>query len=295
MLNKKIDFVVYFTVENANPNGDPLSGNMPRQDNELKGLVSDVCLKRKIRNRMQDEGHNIFVQANERIEDGFKSLEARFEDKFNKEDDNDSVYKTMCNDYLDVRSFGQVITFGQVMISGNKKAQKRSIGIRGPVSITMAKSINPVNVSSMQITRSTNGMKAEEGKQKSSDTMGMKHYVDFGLYCFSGSINPFFAEKTGFSEDDANVLKEILQSLFVNDASSARPDGSMEIVKVYWVEHPSKLGLLSSAKIRSLFSARLKDENLSGENIEDYSIEENLEEIEKLKNSGATIEIFEGQ
>ena len=82
MLNKKIDFVVYFTVENANPNGDPLSGNMPRQDNELKGLVSDVCLKRKIRNRMQDMGYEIFVQANERIDDGFKSLEARFNDKY---------------------------------------------------------------------------------------------------------------------------------------------------------------------------------------------------------------------
>ena len=285
MLNKKIDFVVYFTVENANPNGDPLSGNMPRQDNELKGLVSDVCLKRKIRNRMQDMGHDIFVQANERIEDGFKSLEARFNAKYKKKDDNDDfVYGSMCEDYLDVRSFGQVVTF-----------QNRSIGIRGPVSVTMAKSINSVNISSMQITRSTNGMEAEVGKQRSSDTMGMKHYVDFGLYCFSGSINPFFAEKTGFSEEDADVLKEILQSLFINDASSARPDGSMEIVKVFWVEHPSKLGLLSSAKIRSLFSAHLKNENLSGENIEDYTIEENLEEFEKIKSAGATIEIFEGQ
>lgn len=88
-------------------------------------------------------------------------------------------------------------------------------------------------------------------------------------------------------------MKEILQSLFINDASSARPDGSMEIVKVFWVEHPSKLGLLSSAKIRSLFSAHLKNENLSGENIEDYTIEENLEEFEKIKSAGATIEIFE--
>lgn len=286
MLNKKIDFVVYFTVENANPNGDPLSGNMPRQDNELRGLVSDVCLKRKIRNRMQDLEHDIFVQANERIEDGYKSLEARFDAKYPAKDkkSDDEIFNDMCQSYMDVRSFGQVVTF-----------QKKSIGIRGPVSVTMAKSFQPVNITSMQITRSTNGMKAEEGKQRSSDTMGMKHYVDFGLYCFSGSINPFFAEKTGFSEEDANVLKEILQSLFVNDASSARPDGSMEIVKVYWIEHPSKLGLLSSAKIRSLFSARLKDENLSGEKWEDYFIAEDLEMIEKLRTKGASIEIFEGQ
>ncbi len=285
MLNKKIDFVVYFTVENANPNGDPLSGNMPRQDNELKGLVSDVCLKRKIRNRMQDMGYEIFVQANERIDDGFKSLEARFNDKYPAKEKiaDDDIYKNMCESYMDVRSFGQVVTF-----------QKKSIGIRGPVSVTMAKSINPVNITSMQITRSTNGMQAEVGKQRSSDTMGMKHYVDYGLYCFSGSINPYFAEKTGFSESDAEVLKEALKSLFVNDASSARPDGSMEIVKIYWIEHPNKLGVLSSGKIRSIFFAQLKNENLSGEKLEDYTIVEVAEKIEELKAAGATVEDFEG-
>ncbi len=285
MLNKKIDFVVYFTVENANPNGDPLSGNMPRQDNELKGLVSDVCLKRKIRNRMQDMGYEIFVQANERIDDGFKSLEARFNDKYPAKEKiaDDDIYKDMCENYMDVRSFGQVVTF-----------QKKSIGIRGPVSVTMAKSINPVNITSMQITRSTNGMQAEVGKQRSSDTMGMKHYVDYGLYYFSGSINPYFAEKTGFSESDAEVLKEALRSLFVNDASSARPDGSMEIVKIYWIEHPNKLGVLSSGKVRSMFFAQLKNENLSGEKLEDYTIVEVAEKIEELKAAGATVEDFEG-
>ncbi|NMA07374.1 MAG: type I-C CRISPR-associated protein Cas7/Csd2 [Ruminococcaceae bacterium] len=284
MLDKKIDFVVYFTVENANPNGDPLSGNMPRQDNELKGIVSDVCIKRKVRNRMQDMGHNIFVQANERIEDGLKSLEARFKKKFKEKDDDDYVYKTMCDDFLDVRSFGQVVTF-----------QNRSIGIRGPVSITMAKSVSPVNISSMQITRSTNGMEAEVGKQRSSDTMGMKHYVEFGLYRFSGSINPFFSEKTGFSKEDAEILKESLRSLFVNDASSARPDGSMEVIKVYWIEHPSKLGVMSSAMLRSLFSAKLKGD-FSGDSIDDYEFAiDTLEakEIQNLKGSGASVEIFE--
>lgn len=287
MLSKKVDFIVYFTVENANPNGDPLSGNMPRQDNELKGIVSDVCIKRKIRNRMQDMGHNIFVQADERMKDGFKSLEARFESRFAKTDDDDSVYGAMCSEYLDVRSFGQVITF-----------QNRSIGIRGAVSITMAKSINPVNISSMQITRSTDGMKAAAGKQRSSDTMGMKHYVDFGLYRFSGSINPFFAEKTGFSKEDAGILKEALQSLFVNDASSARPDGSMEVLRIYWIEHPGKLGVMSSARLRSLFSVRLKDKNSSGGSLEDYEfavLTEDAKEIQKIKNAGASMEILEGE
>ncbi len=286
MFNKKVDFIVFFTVENANPNGDPLSGNMPRQDNELLGLVSDVCLKRKIRNRMQDMGYNIFVQASERINDGFKSLEARFDDKYpaNKKLSDDAIYEDICKSYMDVRSFGQVVTF-----------QNKSIGIRGPVSVTMAKSVKPVNISSMQITRSTNGMKAEEGKQRSSDTMGMKHHVDFGLYSFSGSINPFFAEKTGFSIQDAEVIKEALQSLFVNDASSARPDGSMEVIKVYWIEHPDKLGLISAGKLRSFFAAQLKDESLSGDKIDDYDIiEKDAEEIEKLKLKGVNIEILEG-
>lgn len=286
MLNKKIDFVVYFAVENANPNGDPLSGNMPRQDNELKGIVSDVCIKRKIRNRVHDMGEDIFVQSNERIDDGFKSLEARFNNKYPAKEkiEDDKIFTDMCKTFFDVRSFGQVVTF-----------QNKSIGIRGPVSITMAKSISPVNVTSMQITRSTNGMQAAEGKQRSSDTMGMKHYVDFGLYCFSGSINPFFAEKTGFSKEDADILKEALQSLFMNDASSARPDGSMEVLKVYWVEHPSKLGIMPSARLRSLFSVILKDEDLSGGSIEDYVFDENAEEIQKLKDDGATVEIFEGK
>lgn len=281
MLNKKIDFVVYFAVDNANPNGDPLSGNMPRQDNELKGIVSDVCIKRKLRNRMQDMGNHIFVQSDERINDGFKCLKDRFNKKFSEIKESDTIIKEMCRDYMDVRSFGQVIAFNE----------KQSIGIRGPVSITMAKSLEPVNVVSMQITRSTMAIDP-------SDTMGMKHYVDFGLYCFSGSINPFFAEKTGFSKEDGDILKEALKSLFVNDASSARPDGSMQILKVYWVEHPSKLGIVSSAQLRSLFSARLKNEEFSGDRIEDYEFAVNTldaKEIQKLIDGGATVEIFEGQ
>lgn len=280
MLNNKIDFVVYFTVENANPNGDPLSGNMPRQDNELKGIVSDVCIKRKLRNRMQDMGNHIFVQSDERS-DGFKSLKDRFNSKFKAKDADDKIIEEMCKDYLDVRSFGQVIAFNK----------GQSIGIRGPVSITMAKSLEPVNVVSMQITKSTVAIDP-------SDTMGMKHYVDFGLYCFSGSINPFFAEKTGFSKEDGDILKEALKRLFVNDASSARPDGSMQILKVYWMEHPSKLGIMSSARLRSLFSARLKNEELSGDRIEDYEFAVNTldaKEIQKLIDGGATVEIFEEQ
>lgn len=284
MLNHKIDFIVYFTVENANPNGDPLSGNMPRQDNNLYGIVSDVCIKRKLRNRMQDMEQEIFVKANDRIDDGYKSLEKRFENDFPRKDKipDDDVYQQMCEKYLDVRSFGQVVTF-----------QNRSIGIRGPVSITMGKSIDPVSITSMQITRSTNGMEADVGKTRSSDTMGMKHYVDYGLYRFSGSVNAYFSEKTNFTEADAKVLKSALESLFVNDSSSARPDGSIEIKKVYWIEHPNKIGVLSSSKVNALFDCKLKD-GAENRRFEDYKFIESPDEVKELTDLGAKIEITEG-
>lgn len=287
MMKNKIDFVVYFTVENANPNGDPLSGNMPRTDTQNYGLVTDVCIKRKLRNRMQDMGKEIFVKADDRVDDGYKSLEERFNNKFNETILDEEVYKRMCETYQDTRSFGQVITFGK-----KTKDKKRSIGIRGPVSITMAKSLSPIFVTSMQITKSTNGEAQPEGK-KASDTMGMKHFVEYGLYRFTGSINAYFSEKTGFSYEDAEVIKEALESLFVNDSSSARPDGSMEIKKVYWVEHPNKTGVISSAKIASLFACELK-EGTENRKYEDYRFIESPEEVKELTDLGAVVKISEG-
>lgn len=160
-LQNKIDFVLVVDVENANPNGDPLSGNMPRTDAEGYGLISDVAIKRKIRNRLQDFGHPIFVQANERIDDEFRSLQKRFENYIDKKSSDAEVAKTICDYWIDIRSFGQLITY-----------QGRSVGVRGPVSISMATSIEPITVSSMQITRSTNGMEAKTENGRSSDTMG---------------------------------------------------------------------------------------------------------------------------
>ncbi|SUO86797.1 putative cytoplasmic protein [Streptococcus uberis] len=216
MLEHKIDFMVTLEVREANANGDPLSGNMPRTDAKGYGLMSDVAIKRKIRNRMQDMGQPIFVQANDRIEDEFKSLEKRFSQHFTTKTPDGEIEDKANQMWLDVRSFGQVFTY-----------LKKSIGVRGPVSISMAKSLEPIVISSMQITRSTNGMEAKNDSGRSSDTMGTKHFVDYGIYVFKGSINAHFAEKTGFSQEDAEVMKEALVSLFENDASSARPEGSM--------------------------------------------------------------------
>ncbi len=108
VLNKKIDFMVTIEVENANPNGDPLNGNIPRDDINGYGEISDVCIKRKIRNRMQDTGYDIFVQSNDRLADGLKSLESRFNEAFNKNTSDDEVEEKSCEKWIDVRSFGQV-------------------------------------------------------------------------------------------------------------------------------------------------------------------------------------------
>lgn len=250
ILSNKIDFAVVFTVEKANPNGDPNNGNMPRTDFNDYGEISDVCMKRKIRNRLQDMGESIFVQSDDRNTDGFRSLNERFKgyDKLQqavKSKNGDEVHRLACEKWIDVRSFGQVMAF---KAAGNDSSVSK--GIRGPVSIHVASSVSPISISSMQITKSVN---SETKDTKSSDTMGHKHRVDFGLYIMKGSINCQLAESTGFSDEDAEKIKKALITLFENDASSARPEGSMEVRKVYWWRHNCKSGQYSSAKVhRSL-------------------------------------------
>lgn len=239
-LNNKIDFVALVSVTKANSNGDPLNGNRPRTDYNGLGEISDVCIKRKIRNRMQDLGNAVFVQSDDRCDDGFKSLSERAASVTKGIKDKESYAKTACETWMDVRAFGQVFAFKSTDKSGV------SVGVRGPVSIHQAVSVSPVEVESVQITKSVNG---EPSEKRGSDTMGMKHFVRFGLYVVKGSINVQLAEKTGFSQEDAEIIKECLRTLFVNDASSARPEGSMEVVKLFWWQHNCKEGQYSSAKV----------------------------------------------
>ena len=281
MLENKIDFMVTIEVREANANGDPLSGNMPRTDAKGHGLISDVAIKRKIRNRMQDFGHPTFVQAGDRIEDEFRSLEKRFSNQFNAKDSDEYIEEQANKLWLDVRSFGQVFTY-----------LKKSIGVRGPVSINMAKSLEPIVISSLQITRSTNGMEAKNESGRSSDTMGMKYFVDYGVYLLKGSINSNFAEKTGFSTEDVEVIKQALVSLFENDASSARPEGSMRVREVFWFTHSNKLGNISSARVFDLFE--FDKENQEKNTYEDYGIHLNQEKLAEYENKGLKVDILEG-
>ena len=153
--------------------------------------------------------------------------------------------------------------------------------MRGPVSIHQAVSVSPVEIQTMQITKSVNGEKKGKGENRASDTMGTKHIVRFGLYVLKGSINVQLAEKTGFSEEDANVVKECLRTLFVNDASSARPDGSMEVVKLFWWKHNCKDGQYSSAKVHRSVKVALKDGCDVPHSVDDYDV--TLESLDGLE------------
>ncbi|MFR7477522.1 MAG: type I-C CRISPR-associated protein Cas7/Csd2 [Acutalibacteraceae bacterium] len=264
-LQNKIDFAAVLCVNRANANGDPLNGNRPRTDYNGYGEMSDVCIKRKIRNRMQDLGQPVFVQSEDRCDDGFGSLSERASSVLKGIKDRELYAKTACETWLDVRTFGQVFAF-------KDSSKGVSVGVRGPVSVHQAISVSPVEVESLQITKSVNGEKGEKGGNRTSDTMGMKHFVRFGVYVVKGSINVQLAEKTGFSYEDAQIVKECLRTLFVNDASSARPEGSMEVVKLFWWEHNCKDGQYSSAKVHRSLTITPKDPSRIPESLEDYVI-----------------------
>lgn len=286
-LSKKIDFAVIVTVQHANPNGDPLNGNRPRVTYEGLGEMSDVSIKRKIRNRLQDMGHKIFVQSDDNRVDDYGSLRERAEGVLKGVDmsDKKAFQEAACKTWLDVRAFGQVFAFKPKKgkkSEGEEDSDGVSIPVRGPVSIHPAFSVIPVldRSSSIQITKSVSGETGEKDK-RGSDTMGMKHRVDHGVYVFYGAMNPQLASKTGFSDEDAQAIKEALRTLFVNDASSARPEGSMTVHKVYWWEHNSKNGQYSSAKVHRLLKVKVKDGVEEPKDIDDYDIQ--LDELPGLK------------
>jgi len=266
-ITKKIDFALIIGVKKANPNGDPLNGNRPRVDYDGHGEISDVCLKRKLRNRLMDKGEAILVQSDDYRNDDFRSIKDRYDATLKegeKTKDGEKKAKIACSTWYDVRAFGQVL-------AGVDDTSK-SIAIRGPVSIQSAFSIEPVDVSSLQITKSVNlTTDKKDPSNKGSDTMGMKHRVDQGIYVTYGSINCQLAEKTGFSDEDAEKLKNAMLCLFENDESSARPSGSMEVVKVIWWTHKDKV--VSSAKVhRSLIVN--SDGTISLDTVDGVSVEE---------------------
>lgn len=283
ILQNKIDFLAIIEVHNANANGDPLNGNMPRTTYEGFGEISDVCLKRKIRNRVMDMGEVIFVQSDDKNKDGYKSLRERaesnktFATELNKgkKADKEIALEVACKEWFDVRAFGQVFAF---------KGAELSLGIRGPVSIHPAFSVDTIDITSTQITKSVN---SESKDGKASDTMGMKHRVDFGVYVLKGSINVQLAELTKFTEEDAEKIRKAISTLFINDCSAARPDGSMEVFKLYWWKHNCKIGQYSTKRVHDSVQIVKKKLIETPKSIKDYDIIYNsLDNLE--------VEVYEG-
>ena len=266
---KKVDFVTLIYVNGANPNGDPAALNDPRTDLDGYGVISRECMARKMRNRLQEMGNPIFVQTEGAETDGYRSLEERFWETMKEEigQKPEKAGKTALTEkakalWQDVRLFGQVFAF--------KGGGDASFPVRGALTVNYARSVCPVQIEEYGITKSVNGCQKDDGK-KASDRMGTRKMIRSGLYVMRGSINGLLSEKNGVTEDDVAAVKEALRTLFLNDASAARPDGSMEVVKVFWFDHGCQNGKYSSAKVfRTVDVKPLVDDPLY---IDDYQID----------------------
>ena len=236
-IKNRYEFVMLFDVENGNPNGDPDAGNMPRTDPETSfGLVTDVCIKRKIRNFVElykenEAGYNILIKAdrslNSKFTEAYEECGLKTGQKGKNTDDVKAAQEYMCANYYDVRAFGAVMSTGD-----------DPCGIvRGPVQINFAKSLDQVNSQELTITRQAI---TKTGEDKQTE-MGKKSIISYGLYRAEGYISAMLAQKvTGFSEDDAELLWTAIINMFENDRSAAR--GKMCLRKLYIFRHDSALG-----------------------------------------------------
>ena len=249
----KIDFAIIITATKCNPNGDPLNNNIPRHDINGYGEISNVCIKRKIRDRLYESGENILIMDNQYVTDGAYSIKERASRaKFPKEFEADPVLyrKAVCKQWLDVRTFGQVFAY-------KSKSGPVSVGVRGPVSIGIATSLETVDIEELKIVKITNTDKNTVEKDKT--TISEKYIVNKAAYVEYGSVYPQLASITGFDDSDLEKVKDAMIHIFDNDASSFRPSGSMECTLI-WAEHSSKNGSASSAKVHRSFGIQPKNE-----------------------------------
>ena len=260
----KIDFILLFDVTDANPNGDPDGGNLPRYDAETgHGIVTDVCLKRKVRNYIQLTRNNvppyeIYVMEkailNKQHERSYEALKQTGK----KDVTLDEAKDWMCRNFFDIR------TFGAVMTTGVNCGQ-----VRGPVQLSFARSFDEVTPSEIAVTRCA---VTKEDDAKKERTIGRKYTVPYALYMAKGTINPFLAEQTGFSDDDLNVLIEALVHMFDFDASAARPAGSMAVRKLILFRHDSQLGNAPAHKLYDALKVNKKEGVEFPRGIADYDI-----------------------
>lgn len=268
-INHRYEFVYLFDVMDGNPNGDPDAGNLPRTDSETgHGIVTDVCLKRKIRNYItisKGEGspYSIFIKEKAILND----LIAEGKQKGNKKVE--EAREWMCRNYYDIRSFGAVMTTGE------------NCGqVRGPVQITFARSIDPIVTVEHTITRMAVATKAEAEKQNNENrTMGRKHTVPYGLYRVHGFISAHLAAQTGFSDQDLELLWAALRGMFDHDHSAAR--GLMSARGLFVFKHESPLGNASAHELFDLVNVRKKPNIVIPREFSHYEVSFNQDALSK--------------
>ncbi len=288
-ISNRYEFVVLFDVENGNPNGDPDAGNAPRTDPITGyGIVTDVCLKRKIRNYVQlvkegEAGYNILVKTDKSLNEKFAAAHTALGNtaKVKKADEIEAARKFMCENYYDVR------TFGAVMSTGDDPCGI----VRGPVQMNFARSIDQIFPQELTITRQaiTDKAKFMELAQQSGTVteMGKKNFVSYGLYRAEGYISAAIAQKsTGFSEEDLNLLFDAIINMFEHDHSAAR--GKMSVRKLYVFKHNSLLGNAPSCVLFDKIAVHKKEGVEYPVQWKDYEVEvdytmpNGVELIEKL-------------
>lgn len=294
IIKNRYEFILLFDVMDGNPNGDPDGGNAPRTDTETgHGLVTDVCLKRKIRNYIEllsqerpelQDTHRLFIRQgsllNETLKENAKKVEAQTDSKKLKPEEKEKAnQEAMCRHYYDVR------TFGAVMSTGENSAKAGQV--RGAVQMTFSRSIDPIYEEEHSITRMAKTDKKEAEKatkegeegQGPNQAMGTKYTVSYGLYRCHGFITPAFAEKTGFSQGDLELFWEALENMFEIDRSAAR--GLMSARKLIAFKHDCKLGNAPAHKLFDLVKVTKKNPDSVARSFDDYEITINRDQLPK--------------
>jgi CRISPR-associated protein Csd2 len=273
-IENRYDFVYLFDCQDGNPNGDPDSDNSPRFDPEtFQGLVSDVCLKRKVRDYVSQavaagsippEGHNIYVLSGATLElqqsEAYKALNIAWKDTKSNKGDIPAAAEWMCKNFFDVRTFGAVMS-----------TDKFNCGqVRGPLQITFARSVDRILPVEHGISRVAYTKEEKTKESKGSTELGRKYTIPYGLYVAHGYLNPYFAQKTGFNDDDLKLLWKALANLFELDRSAAR--GTMAARGLYIFKHESKLGNAQAQRLFESIKVEKKPDVESPRAFTDYTV-----------------------
>ena len=289
VLTHRHDILLLFEVTNGNPNGDPDAGNMPRHDpNTNRGIVSDVCLKRKVRNyvelfppeRIDNNGYNLLIRQgavlNDEIGNGIQKSAESLDKDASKSDKQEAAMKWLCREFFDVRAFGGVLSTGRDIMKGSAWGQ-----VRGPVQFTFGQSYHPITPLEISITRLAVTKEEDASKER---TMGNKHIVPYALYMAKAYISPAFAERTGFTNVDLEVLFDAINHMFEHDRSAAR--GEMVVRGIYDFEHvgtqhennaeqnrrEARLGCAHAHKLFEGIAVKLKDGVEFPQSFADYEV-----------------------